>query len=84
VAGITQFNFRSASKINFIPTRAHVYTEFLQFRTPSGRLKYARWLEASCEQVPKDEWPNGHPPNVNNDEASAVLAKLDLQWLKLE
>jgi hypothetical protein len=33
---------------------------------------------------PKNCWPEGRRPNVNNDAASILLAQLDERWLGLD
>ena len=66
------------------PTRAHIHACFLGFAAERSRLKYVRWLEANCIEAPKDAWPEGRPPNLDNDSASIELNKLEERWLGLD
>lgn len=74
----------------FTPERLIIGQHFSSFKTKTGRLKYSRWVEISANDHlpvlgdPKNSWPENVRPNVANDEASTLLAQLDVRWLKLD
>jgi hypothetical protein len=76
----------------FTGTRAEIASSFLSFRRRAYRLKYARWLDARSTdsyvgellKSPDNRWPEGWRPNIDNDTASILLARLDERWLGLD
>lgn len=80
------------AKQNFVGDRPKIASAFLSFRSAAYRLKYARWLDARstdariCDLLksPDNRWPEGRRPNVDDDAASILLARLDERWLGLD
>ena len=80
------------AKQNFAGDRPQIASAFLSFRSGAYRLKYARWLDARstdariCDLLksPDNRWPEKRRPNVDNDAASILLARLDERWLGLD
>jgi hypothetical protein len=64
-------------------SRAEIHTNFMHFRSPSVRLKYIQMIENQKLAV-TGNWPEGDLPNVNNDDASTLLAQLEEKWLGLD
>jgi hypothetical protein len=70
-------------------SRVQIARSLDEFRTGPGRLFYVRWLLSKAPELdealsnPDDEWPDHNRPNYDNDEASALLAKLEERWLGL-
>lgn len=80
--------FKRATRV--LPTsRVEVAKMIRLFSSEYGRLCYTRWLALRGPEVeeamkhPDDKWPGNRRPNYGNDEASALLAKLEERWLGL-
>jgi hypothetical protein len=75
-------NFRSLVKKPF-PDRRQISEAFNGFRTNHWRLKLVRFLQ-SAKLKPTGMWPDGKIPNMRNDKASTLLARLEEGWLGLD
>ena len=70
--------------------RPEIARQFLEFKTPTWRLRYVDWLEevtinqleALCKT--SNVWPEGRRPQIEGDPASTRLAQLDARWLGLD
>ncbi len=71
------------SRASKIVSRQQVAIGFNSLKTNWGRLKYIEFLQ-NQKIKPQGEWPDGNLPNINNDEASTLLAKLEEKWLGLD
>ena len=66
-----------------IMTREQIAEQFKQYKTNWGRLIYIEFLNTQNIK-PVGVWPEGKLPNINNDTASTLLAKLEEKWLGLD
>ncbi|QSV56561.1 MAG: NACHT domain-containing protein [Dolichospermum sp. UKL201] len=66
-----------------IMTREQIAEQFKQYKTNWGRLSYIQFLNTQNIK-PVGDWPEGKLPNINNDTASTLLAKLEEKWLGLD
>jgi hypothetical protein len=70
-------------------TRRQIADALEKFDSGSGRKAYIQWLSSRIVDLdvhmrnPNDRWPNDSRPNYENDESSAMLARLDERWLAL-
>ncbi len=74
------------SRREFSPERATIERQFGSFRTPSGRLRYVRWLD-SQKVTPRGKWVRELPSSDTGrvgDLASRRLAQLEERWLGLD
>jgi hypothetical protein len=62
--------------------RTVIAENFFQFETGRYRRSYVEWLRDGVVN-PQGEWPKSRP-NVDDDEASTMLAQLDERWLGLD
>lgn len=85
----TQIKKHTAS---FTANRAAISEAFKSLAMPSSRIRYVQWLEDQYQEEPHGKalanwadnaWPEGGPPNVENDEASWRLAELERIWIGL-
>ena len=68
----------------YVWTKEEISNQFLTLRTSSGRLNFIEHLEEKRIKPPENsEWPDGNLPNIDNDKASTLLAKLEERWLGL-
>ncbi|MGK7881137.1 MAG: NACHT domain-containing NTPase, partial [Crocosphaera sp.] len=75
---------KKSSDPYFVWTKQEISKQFLSLKTASGRLKFVEHLEEKrVKPLENSDWPNGNLPNVNNDQASTLLAKLEERWLGL-
>src|SRR5205085_12263697 len=63
--------------------RQQISNQFYKFETESGRSEYVHFIRNEGIK-PDGIWPEGQIPNVKNDEASTLLAKLEEKWLGLD
>ena len=63
--------------------REEIADNFYSYETEGGRLKFVQLLRDQ-KIKPEGEWPHGRLPNIKNDEASTLLAKLEEKWLGLD
>jgi len=63
--------------------RGQIAEQFVKLKTRRGRLKFVSFLRQSGVK-PGGSWPMGHIPNVENDDASTLLAQLEEKWLGLD
>ena len=64
-------------------SREDITQQLKQYKTSWGRLNYVELLQNSNIK-PVGVWPEGKLPNINNDTASTLLAKLEEKWLGLD
>lgn len=89
---------RDQGRLGALPTKLNgsrtiISDIFLGFETAKARLQFVRKLEVDLmdsaaqlilSDINKNPWPEGQRPNIQNDEASTRLAKLDARWLGLD
>jgi hypothetical protein len=64
-------------------SRQAIARYFHSLDTNWGRLEYLEFLQ-NQKIKPQGEWLDGKLPNINNDEASTLLAQLEEKWLGLD
>jgi hypothetical protein len=64
-------------------SREDITQQWKQYKTSWGRLNYVELLQ-NANIKPVGVWPDGQLPNINNDTASTLLAKLEEKWLGLD
>jgi len=64
-------------------SREDITQQWKQYKTSWGRLYYVELLQ-NANIKPVGVWPDGQLPNINNDPASTLLAKLEEKWLGLD
>ncbi len=74
-------SYRTLVKKRF-PERRQIGEAFDEFRTAFWRLRFVRFLQ-SMRLKPIGTWPLGSVPNIEDDKASTLLARLEEGWLGL-
>ncbi len=75
---------KQSSDPYYVWTKEEISKQFMSLKTASGRLKFVEHLEEKrIKPLENSEWLNGNIPNINNDKASTLLAKLEERWLGL-
>lgn len=79
------FEFLKLKKIPLVPVhrREEIYRIFFSFRSSKIRLSYIQRLQINDLKI-EGNWPDGKLPNINNDESSTLIAKLEEKWLGLD
>ena len=62
--------------------RQEIAKFFYEFSKFGLHDKFLKILDSHQIKV-VGEWPNNNLPNIENDKASTLLAKLEEKWLKL-
>ncbi len=79
-------NFKKMlKKISHSPriNRATIAKHFYKFKLPKNRLKFVRAIQTQGI-IATGSWSDNTLPNVNDDEASTLLAQLEEKWLGLD
>ena len=67
-------------RMNRVWSRGSIADRFSELETSRGRALFVRLLEEHNIR-PEGSWPQGDPPNLDNDLASVHLAQLEEGWL---
>jgi hypothetical protein len=79
--------------IHLNPSRLAIAEAFLAFENESARLRYIRWVEIETAEpeklralveLPNNPWPPNGRPNIDDGEASTLLAQLDASWTGID
>lgn len=74
----------------FEPTRRSIAFYFVSLKTSFYRTRYVAWLEQvsvlhyEALRNPANKWPGDKRPQLEDDEASSELARLEAKWLDLD
>lgn len=95
-AGVVWYRDRTRlakTLVTFNPSRALISESFRSFETDKAREAYVRWIERQARapeyrqallDLIANPWPQGRRPNINDSEASTLLAQLDAKWIGLD
>ncbi len=76
-------NLDSSGSGKQILNRNEIANIFNSFNTNWSRIRFVRYLQ-SQKVIATGTWPDGKLPNINNDEASTLLAQMEEKWLGLD